>query len=202
MRFHISLLDVLNSKTKVKIVKFLLPHEASMSEREIASILKVSHMSINRTMRELSDINFVDFVTVGKAHLWKVNRKSYAFKALSTLIKGVSGIKEPVRELEDTLLKHLPKPLVKKVILFGSIAKASEEPSSDIDIFILVKNKQDKVKLEQSIEKLSNTCLEVYGNRLAPYILTEQQMKQKKDLKLISDIENGIQIFPKRKDRV
>ncbi len=201
MEFHISLLDVLNSKTKVKIVKFLLTHEASMSEREIASILKVSHMSINRTMRELSDLNFVDFITVGKAHLWRVNRKSYAFKTLSTLIKGVSGIKEPMQDLEDILLKHLPKSLIKKVILFGSIAKASEKPSSDIDIFILVKNKQGKVKFEQSIEKLSNVCLEVYGNRLAPYILTEQEFKQKKNLKLIADIENGIQIFPKRKDR-
>ena len=201
MKFHISLLDVLNSKTKVKILKFLLTHEASMSEREIASILKVSHMSINRTMRELSDLNFVDFITAGKAHLWKVNRNSYAFNALSTLIKGVSSIKEPVRNLEDTLLKHLPKSLVKKAILFGSVAKASEEASSDIDIFILVKNKQDKVKLEQSIEKLSNQCLEVYGNRLAPYILTEQQMKRKKNLRLIADIESGIQIFPKRKDR-
>ncbi len=95
MKFHISLLDVLNSKTRVKIIKFLLTHEASMSEREIASILKVSHMSINRTMRELADVNFVDFVTVGKAHLWKVNRKSYAFKVLFILIEGVSDIKSP-----------------------------------------------------------------------------------------------------------
>lgn len=199
MKFHISLLDVLNSKTKVKIIKFLLTHEASMSEREIASILKVSHMSINRTMRELSDLNFVDFITIGKAHLWKVNRKSYAFKALSTLIKGVSGIKEPMQDLKNILLKYLPKSLIKKAVLFGSIAKASENSDSDIDIFVLVKNKQDKEKLEHPIEKLSNVCIEIYGNRLAPYILTEQEMNQKKSLKLINDIENGIQIFPKKK---
>lgn len=66
MKFKVSLLDVLSSKTKVKIIKFLLKHEASMSEREIASILKVSHMSINRTMRELADVNFVNFVNIGK----------------------------------------------------------------------------------------------------------------------------------------
>jgi len=199
MKFHISLLDVLNSKTKVKIIKFLLTHEASMSEREIASILKISHMSVNRTMRELADMNFVDFVTIGKAHLWKVNSKSYAFKVLSVLIKGVSIIKEPLEDLKNTLLRNLPKTLIRRAVLFGSVAKGLENTNSDIDIFILVKNKRSKEVLEFSIEKLSNICFEVYGNRLAPYILTEQEMKQKKNLRIISEIDKGIQIFPEKK---
>ncbi len=199
MKFHISLLDVLNSKTKVKIIKFLLTHEASMSEREIASILKISHMSVNRTMRELADMNFVDFVTIGKAHLWKVNSKSYAFKVLSVLIKGVSIIKEPLEDLKNTLLRNLPKTLIKRAVLFGSVAKGLENTNSDIDVFILVKNKRSKEVLEFSIEKLSNICFEVYGNRLAPYILTEQEMKQKKNLRIISEVDKGIQIFPEKK---
>jgi len=199
MKFHISLLDVLNSKIKVKIVKFLLTHEAAMSEREIASILKVSHMSINRAMRELASVNFGNFVTIGKSHLWKVNHKSYAFKVLSSLIKDVSIIKEPMEDLKDTLLKHLPGVLIKKIVLFGSVSKGLESTNSDIDIFILVKNAEDKKALEPSIEKLSNLCFEVYGNRLAPYILTEQEITKKANLKIISEIEDGAQIFQKKK---
>ncbi len=199
MKFHISLLDTLNSKTKVKIIKFLLTHEASMSEREIASILKTSHMSINRTMRELANLNFVDFVAVGKAHLWKVNRKSYAFKMFSILIEDVSGIKEPIEELKDFFLKNIPKTLVKRIVLYGSVAKAMEKVDSDIDIFILVQNKRNKEMLEPSIEKISNLCFEIYGNRLAPYILTEKELHSKKDLKIISEIDKGIQIFPETK---
>jgi len=197
MKFHTSPLDILNSKTKVKIVKFLLTHDASMSEREIASIVKVSHMSVNRTLGELSEMNFVNFVTIGKAHLWKVNRKSYAFKTLSKLIKGISHIKDPLKELKATILKTLPKKLIKKVVLFGSVAKGLEKTNSDIDIFILIKDMAAKKKLEPSIDKLSNSCLETYGNRLAPYILTQGEMKQKKNLKIISEINSGIQIFPK-----
>jgi Bacterial regulatory proteins, gntR family./Nucleotidyltransferase domain. len=199
MRFNTSLLDVLNSKTKIKIIKFLLAHEATMSEREMASILKVSHMSINRAMRELADINFGHFVTIGKSHLWKVNRKSYAFKALSALIKDVSVIKDPLEDLEDILLRYLPRALIKKIALFGSVSKGLENKSSDIDVFILVKNAEDKKALEPSIEKLSNLCFEAYGNRLAPYILTEREMNQKENLKIISEIKEGVQIFPKKK---
>ena len=199
MKLHISLLDVLNSKVKIKIIKFLLTHEASMSEREIASILKVSHMSINRTMRELADLNFVNFITVGKAHLWKVNFKSYAYKALSGLIKGVSAVAEPIEDLEKMFLRRMPKTLIKKVALFGSVAKGLEKANSDIDVFILAKDKQGKKKIESSIEKLSNECFDAYGNRLAPYVLAEQELKQKKNLKIISEIDKGIQIFPKKK---
>jgi len=196
MRFDISLLDVLNSKSKIKIIKFLLTHEASMSEREIASVLKVSHMSINRTMQELSELNLVDYVTVGKAHLWKVNRKSYTFKALSILIRGVSNIKDPLSDLKQRLLRTLPKNLVSKIVLFGSVAKALGKTNSDIDIFVLVRNKQDKENIIRFIEKLSNTCLEVYGNRLAPYLLTKLELKQKSKLKIVSEIKKGIQIYP------
>ena len=199
MKFHTSLLDVLTSKAKIKIIKFLLNHVASMSEREIASVLNVSHMSVNRTMRELGELNFVNFVTIGKAHLWRVNRKSYAFRVLSELFKGVTGIKEPLEDLKEILLNNLPKTLIKKVVLFGSIAKASERSNSDIDVFVLVKDKESKKKLESQIDKLSNMCLEAYGNRLAPYILTEQEIEQKKNLKIVSEINKGIQIFPKKK---
>ncbi len=199
MKFHISLLDVLTSKAKIKIIKFLLSHVASMSEREIASVLNVSHMSVNRTMRELGELNFVNFVTIGKAHLWRVNRKSYAFRVLSELFKGVSRIKEPLEDLKEILVNNLPKTLIKKVVLFGSIAKASERSNSDIDVFMLVKNKESKKKLESQIDKLSTICLEAYGNRLAPYILTEQEIEQKKNLKIVSEINKGIQIFLKKK---
>ncbi len=195
MKFGTPLIDILNSKTKLKIAKFLLTHEASMSEREIASILKVSHMSINRTMRELAEVNFVNFATVGKAHLWKVNRKSYAFKVLSEFINGFSRIKDPLSDLKGVILTNIPKNLVKKVVLFGSVAKGEEKTNSDIDTFFLVKDIKDKKRLGPAIEKLSNACLEIYGNRLSPYILTEHEAKEKTRQKFLSEINKGIEIF-------
>ena len=196
MRFHeTTLLKILSSETKLKIVKFLLTHNATMSEREIASVLKVSHMSINRTMRELATLNFGSFVTVGGSHLWKVNHKSYAFKALSFLTENASGIKDPLNDLKTVIKETIPKALAQKVVLFGSVSKGLEKSDSDIDIFILVMDAGDKKKIEPSIEKLSHICFETYGNRLAPYILTEQEMAQKKDLAILSEINNGTPIL-------
>jgi predicted nucleotidyltransferase len=197
MKFNFSPVEIINSKTKMKIVTFLLNHKAAMSEREIASVLDVSHMSINRIMKQLADINFVNFVTIGKAHLWKVNRGSYAFRVLSQLIEDISKIRSPLEDLKKTILENLPGATVIKVILFGSVAKGLESENSDIDIFILVKNLKMKKKVEPFVEILSNKCFDLYGNRFAPYILTGHEIKQRRNLSVIQEINQGIQIFPK-----
>ena len=199
MRFHELYSDLFKSEIKLKIIEFLLKHEASMSEREIASILEISHMSVNRAMQELAQINLVHYITVGKAHLWKVNRQSFAYKALERLIDSLKALPDPLSELKRIILKHLSKSLVQRAVLLGSVAKAKENPDSDIDLFILVKNIQDQKMLEESIEKLTTECLNLFGNRLAPYILTEKEYNEKKDLEVISEIKNGIQLYPNGK---
>jgi predicted nucleotidyltransferase len=187
---------MLASKTKRKIVEFMLTHTASMSEREIASILKISHMSINRTMAQFAELNLVSCVTVGKAHMWRVNRKSYIFKIIAQLFKNNLIVNNPIEDLRLTLLRNIPKSLIKKIVLFGSIAKGTEKTDSDIDIFILTRDSGTKDKLESHIDRLVNICLEVYGNRLAPYVLTEQELKSKKNLEVVKEINKGIVIFP------
>ena len=122
-------------------------------------------------------------------------------RASSEFIKGISCVKDPLSDLKNLLLSNLPKTIIKRAVLFGSIAEGAEKINSDIDIFFLVKDRKYKRKLELLLDKLSNICLEAYGNRLSPYILTEQEMKKKKSLKLISEINKGIQIFPVRKDK-
>ena len=194
MKFNVTLFDLINSPTKLNIVRFLINHTASMSEREIASILNVSHMSVNRIMKELAEANFVNNTVVGRTHIWKVNRKSYVYGTLLKIIKTMDTTLAPIEDLKKTLLQNLPVEMTKKIILFGSVSKRTEEPNSDIDLFILVKLQKHKDAIESYMEKLALTCLDRYGNVLSPYVLTEKEMKQKKNLNLIGDIQSGIQL--------
>lgn len=201
MKFQFSPVSVLKSEEKLKLLRFLIHHESAMSGREIASLLKISHMSVNRAMQEFVSMNFVQYVTVGKAHVWKVNRKSYAYKILRQLVECLREIPDPLSELKAVVMKYLSKHRIEKVVLFGSIARKEDRPDSDIDLFIVVKNKEGQKKIEATIEKMSNDCLEIFGNRFSPYILTVQQFKQKQRLPLMAEINKGIQIFPKEKRR-
>lgn len=195
MEFRKSFSSLLQSEAKLKVIEFLLSHEASMSEREIASILGISHMSVNRIMKELAEMNLVHYAVVGKAHLWKVNRKSFLYETYVLILEYLKNLPDPLSKLKNVIMKNIPKDLVVRVVLFGSIARGGGKTNSDIDLFILVKNIGDQKKLEEAIEKLANDCLDIFGNRLAPYVLTERQYKEKQGLDIISAVNNGIQLY-------
>lgn len=195
MKFNISPVEMINSDIKIKIIMHLMMHESVMSEREIASVLKVSHTSVNRILKELANYNIVKYSTVGKNHQWEINNKSYGLEILSGIIKNISSLESPLENLKKTISYFLPEKLIKRVVLFGSVAKGSEELDSDIDLFILVRNDKDKIKIQNTVDNLSNECLDKYGNRLAAYILTEDKLKQNKKLKITQELEKGIQIY-------
>lgn len=196
MRFRESPLELLNSRIKTKIAGFLLTHEASMSEREIAAVLKISHMSVNRILREFAVSNLVSYIKAGKAHLWQVNRQSYAYNIVKTLLGSAAGSPDPLTDLQDTILGTLPLDKSKKIILYGSLAKGQETSDSDIDLFIMAAREDYKKKIEDSLTKLSDLCLVKYGNRLEAYVLTEAEFKDKSRSKIVSEILAGKQIFP------
>ncbi len=203
MKFHDSFFQLIDTDAKLKVVRFLLNHEsalpdrqAGMSEREISSLVGISHMTVNRVLRDLEQWNFVSYERVGRAHVWKVNPQSYAYGVLNTVKMAVDTLPQPVEALKTAILSSLPKKNLIKVILFGSVSKNDEKTDSDIDLFVLTQNKESLKSLEEALERLSIICLEKFGNRLAAYVLTEKQLQQKKDLKLFEEIEKGIQLFP------
>lgn len=195
MQFELSLDKIIGSKAKIKILKYLFGHPASMSENELAKLIKVSVMTINRLMKELRELNLVSMERVGNANVWSVNKESYAYAALSKIMGEISGVSTPLEHLKATLFGNIPKELVKKVILYGSVAQGKSRVNSDIDLYILVKSQKEAEELMAPLDKLSNLCLSLYGNRLAPYVLTEAQLQEKKKLLLLKEIGRGIQII-------
>jgi predicted nucleotidyltransferase len=195
MQFELSLDKIIGSKAKIKILKYLFGHQASMSENELAKVIRISPMTVNRLMKELRELNLVSMERVGNANVWSVNKESYAYGALSKIVGEISSISTPFEHLKVTLSENIPKELVKKVILYGSVAKGKSKANSDIDLYILVKSQKEAQDLTPHIDKISSLCLSLYGNRFAPYILTEGQLQEKKKLAILKEIEKGVQII-------
>ncbi|MFA5063676.1 MAG: nucleotidyltransferase domain-containing protein [Candidatus Omnitrophota bacterium] len=195
MQFELFLDKIIGSKAKIKILKYLFGHQASMSENELAKVIKLSPMTINRLMKELRELNLASMERIGNANVWSVNKESYAYIALSKIVGEISGIPAPLEHLKKIIMDNIPEELAKKVILYGSLARGKSKVNSDIDLFILVETQKEAEELATHIDRLSGLCLCLYGNRLAPYILTEAQLQEKKELFLLKEIEKGIRII-------
>lgn len=196
MDFHASPVSFLFSPVRLKIINFVLKNEFLMSEREMSRILSVSHMSVNRTMRELAAMNLVNATRAGTAFLWKTNRQSYAFAVFSKALESISGVPTPLEELKTAIRKILPLSHIEKIILFGSIAKRKERPGSDIDLFVLVNGKAEKALVEQALERLGILCLEKFGHPLSSYLRTRAEIKARGQLRLDAEIDSGVVLHP------
>ena len=195
MRFNAPVIDIIASPVRLKVAGFLLTHDAPMSEREIASILKISHMSVNRVMSDFAEVNLVAFNTVGKAHVWAVNRKSYAYGVVKAICDSVKSQPNALSVLKGLVLKYLSKPSVLRVVLFGSVSEGKERGDSDIDLFIVLKTEQAKDAIEPFLEHLSGDCLDMFGNRLAPYILDQKELRLKSSLSVVRAAEKGVVLY-------
>ena len=124
--------------------------------REIARILGESHSTILRKLNKLIKENTIEAEQQGKNKLYSL-KKNIVTKSIVYMAEHYKLIK---------LLREYPKlsiifeDVIKKtderlIVLFGSYAKFSAKPNSDIDIFIETKSRKVKDVVKEINSKLS-----------------------------------------------
>ncbi len=186
---------MLGSKAKLRVLLYILSEDVPASERETAKILGISHTAVNKIMKEFYDTNLVIPIRIGNVNAWKLNKNSYAFAAVSDIV--FLSKNPPLKKLKDDIQGWLLSyPGVKKAVIYGSLSEGRELPESDIDLFVLL-NEEEGLK-KNIIKVLSDKiqyCVEFYGNKLSPYVLTIKEATNRKKQRLIKNIENGIKVI-------
>jgi len=124
--------------------------------RELARILGESHSTILRKLNELIKENFIEAETQGKNKLYslKNNLATRSTVYMAENYKLTKLIKE-YPKLSIILNEVSKKTNEKLIILFGSYAKFSAKPNSDIDIFIETRSRKVKDRIREINSKLS-----------------------------------------------
>lgn len=192
MQFRDFAENLVGSKVKVKMLRYMFREDTITSERELAKIVGISHGATNKAVRDLYELNLITPLRVGNATAWQINKESFSFYAINKRIFS------PMEELKEKInLKLNNLGAVKKVVIYGSVAEGRELPNSDIDIFILVaKEKHKKIILPQ-LSDLTNECIRVFGNKISPAIFTEKDCKSKRNENMMKAVSKGILVFGK-----
>ncbi|MCK5333120.1 MAG: nucleotidyltransferase domain-containing protein [Candidatus Aenigmarchaeota archaeon] len=195
MQFRNFAENLLGSKIKIKLLKYILSEEAITSEREIARLIGVSAGAVNKTLKEFHDLNLISPMRIGNVIAWQLNEKSYAYKYLLDFFIKLKLGETPVFAIKADIKTLAHRPEIKKAILFGSVAEGREMPESDIDVFILVETEKNRKDVLFSMGNLNNSCIQKYGNELNVHIFTLKDMKNPKNKKFLENVMNGIRVI-------
>ena len=184
--------NILNTEVKTKILRFFCRTGAEWNGRQIAKEIGESPKAAHETLSILHKERVLLLHNIGKTHVYSLNEDSFL----------VSGLLKPLFLKEDNILDNIINIIKRKisasrakkgiisVAIFGSISAHKDHPSSDIDIAVIVKNREAKAITERLFEEIDLKISKEFGNIISPYVntKTEFKAKYKKELAVIKNI--------------
>lgn len=142
--------EAINSKVKIKIVKFLSQQDEEFQVSDLARILNISKSRASETLRELSRLGILSSRTVGRSVLYKFSPNDLA----KTLRNSVNTEDAFLGNIEDEVVKEIKwlKPV--SIVRFGSSLRGVR-PGGDVDFLVLHKDRTKKEKIYETVAKLS-----------------------------------------------
>lgn len=143
-------------KVNYQYETLLLLLKREMHQREIAKELKTSLTRIQSILKELRNINAVDYREVGKNHIYFIKKNLVS----RSLILNAENYKLIRLLRKHPALEQIFKQIIKicpdnMILLFGSYANGTEKKDSDIDIYIETTDNKLKDELQKIHHNLS-----------------------------------------------
>lgn len=200
MRFYRDLDNILGQRSKIKILRFLINTNQEHNGREIAKAIDSSPDKVHSVSKELVEQGIVQMRRVGKALLYKVSiENSFVKNTLAILFENERRLIE--HYVQYIVSKLSPKPI--SIILFGSIAKYTGKPNSDVDLLFISRNNERH--FERKIEEITPELVKKFGNRPSVIVWTQKEFmrryrSQEPFIKRI--LQDGIWVWGKKLSEV
>ncbi len=191
MRFNKPLDKIFGQKSKIKILRYLVNYKKEMGVREIADAVNLVPANASVVLKDLEKENILMKNKFGRSLVFSLNKNN--FLVYSLIIPLFEKERKIKKEFVEFISNRINFPY-ETIILFGSIAKGTERPDSDIDIAIIIKNKKKVQKIEEEILNINAEISKNFGNSISPIIFVKKEFveKMKNNNKLINNIvKNG-----------
>lgn len=130
---NIALMDLLFPATRQRVLAMLLLQpEASFHLRELARLAGSHAGTLARELDKLTQTGLVLRTEQGNQVRYQANRREPLFDELASIFRKTHGVVPMLRDALAPLGKR-----VRLALVFGSVARGTESPSSDIDLLVL-----------------------------------------------------------------
>jgi predicted nucleotidyltransferase/DNA-binding transcriptional ArsR family regulator len=186
MRFHNPLDDVLGNRIRVRVLRVLTrAGSRGLTGRELASMCGSSPSQTTASLQKLEESGLVVREIAGRAHVWRLAERHALAAPLNALFRDEAESLGSLKADIESVIGKLP---VVRAILFGSVARSDERPTSDVDLLLTVRSPADKEKVEESLSAASLAFAIKFGNPLSTLVLEESHLRSPSNPSFLSNI--------------
>lgn len=190
----ITLEQLLRSPGQIKVLRVLWRAGTPLTGRQVQKIAGLANLAAMQALKKLTALGVVSCREAGRAYQYELKRSHWAVTNLVAPLfenenKGLDYLRELVsRKLEGRCLS---------AYLYGSVVSHPEGPVGDVDLFILVREEEDRHALENgALLELSDQISRTFGLLLEPNVITQNELSRKSAGKLVLNImENGHKVW-------
>ena len=187
MVFHHVWDHVFSTWSHVAVLRALMDSAQGSTGRELARQSGMNHRACLQALTELEELSIIRRIRGGRDHFFTLNRDHLLVE------QGILPLLSVERSFSRSLFTYLAQRLAKKVkslIVFGSVARHEETPSSDLDLCLVVRSEKEREAAEAAVHSLAPEVLSRYGTKIAPLVLTQREFvrRTKRKLPPVQDI--------------
>jgi len=167
--------DILGNRTKIKLLRVLVPLSRPVSLREAARLAGMSAAGASRAMEHLTAMGVMERREASGQHLYTVNRDSYLYGVLS----GLFDAEEARQQALFQALRDALGPMAKAAAIFGSRARGDDRPDSDLDLLVVIEDADGEEGVWEHLVELQPRIQREFGLRLSPVILGLERLRER-----------------------
>ncbi len=180
MRFEQPFDTILDKPAKVRILRFFCRKGGIWSGNRIAAEIGMSPMTAHRALQELRQATLLNVRRIGNSLAYSLRDQQILVRQiLRPLFDREAKLHDRLSELFSAAVEGAGKAKVITAAIYGSVARGSERPTSDIDLLVLVESEQAKRQIQDSLDRFCEMAMEEFGNVPALYVNTLAEARRK-----------------------
>jgi predicted nucleotidyltransferase len=183
MRFHDLSRRLLGAPARVAVLGVLLSSPSrELTGRELAREAGVSHPQVLQALRLFEAEGLVRQRRFGRSGVWSIDPGHF----LAERLRGLATLEgDARRELTSEIELALRGAGAKEAYLFGSVARGSEEPSSDIDVLAVFGSERKAATFRRAASTLADRFQRRFGNELQVLAYGPQSSRRRGPKRLV-----------------
>jgi DNA-binding transcriptional ArsR family regulator len=165
--------QALSSRSKVRLLRVLIQQHRTVSARELARVTSMSRPAILAAIADLAQLGLITRESSGRQFLCRVNP---AHKLVSSILQPLFAAEAEWPGLLMAGLRSLVTPdsahAVVAAWVYGSVAEGTDEPGSDLDLFVLTRTDADRTAVADHIADAGAAWTQQFGTEVKPVVMT------------------------------